>query len=244
MNQLPAQPNKSLIDGIAVLQELSRRGHPISGLELSRNLKMEKTRINRLLKTLAFLGLSKMVAGRKYVCGDAIHVLSAQSLYGSGLLAAAMPLLSQLQQYGHIVALGVLWRDKVSYLYHHHPAHGNTIEGLGGHGSYPVWKSSIGMALLAQQSDGEIRELYENARLEMDDGVVDDLSTAIPDIRAKGYADVYTDHHSLAVPVGKPPFAALALSGRIPDGEIEKFVVILKTTAIAIEEKLNAYHQS
>jgi len=244
MITLPAQPNQSLIDGIAVLQELSRRGRPISGLELARDLHLEKTRVNRLLKTLAFLGLTKTAAGRKYVCGDGIHILAAQSLYASGLLPVAMPLLTGLQRYGYIVALGVLWRDKTSYLYHHNPTHQELIAGLGGMGSFPVGESSIGMVLLAQKSEEEVRELYGVNGIEGFAGTRRQLQTRLARIRRDGYADIYTDHHSLAVPLGTPPFAALALSGSIPDDRISEFVTILQQTATQIEEGLHAYHRT
>src|SRR5258706_11898625 len=112
---LPAQPNQSLIDGLTVLQALAVSTEPVGGRALARELGLEATRVNRLLKTLAYLGMARQTPKRKYLPGPAMHVLSAQSLFGSGLIRRALPVLENLQQSGHVVALGVLWRGPVCY---------------------------------------------------------------------------------------------------------------------------------
>lgn len=244
MIKLPAQPNKSLIDGITVLQELSRRGTPTSGIELARDLQMENTRVHRLLKTLAFLGLTKTMKSRKYMCGDGMHILAAQSLYGSGLLQIAIRYLEELHTYNLTVALGVLWRDKTSYLYHHKPSKKSTVEGLGGIGSVPLGISSIGMVLLAQKSDLEISDILAGFPPEEYLGTMDEFMMQMKKIRQHGYADIVTDHRSMAVPVGHPAFASIALAGDISDNEMDKYLKILYATAQKIEDDLNAHQNS
>src|SRR5262245_29763060 len=102
---LPAQPNQSLIDGLACLQALASSSEAVGNRELARALGLEPTRVNRLLKTLAHLGLAEQDAQRRYRPGPAIHVLAAQSLFGSKLIRRAIGPLEELHRFGLIVAL-------------------------------------------------------------------------------------------------------------------------------------------
>ena len=86
---LNAQPNQSLIDGIATLQALAMSPEPIGSRELARQLGIDSTKVNRLLKTLAYLGIARQTANRKYTAGPGMHVLAAQSLFASGLIRRA-----------------------------------------------------------------------------------------------------------------------------------------------------------
>ena len=236
MNRLPAQPNKSLIDGIIVLQELAARGVPVSGLELSHALGIEKTRVNRILKTLAWLGIVRAAPGRKYLPGEGMHLLAAQSLYASGLLRIAVRHLEKLNDTGLTVALGVLWRDRVSYLYHHQPG-ASTIEGLGALGFYPVGRSSIGMMLLAQRNNAEIVAFHREQGLAGVEGTEEKLLQTLSQIRQQGYAEVVGTHCSLAVTVGDT-HTALALSGNIAADQAESYIQLLKQTADSIDKEL------
>src|SRR5450432_664771 len=110
---MPAQPNQSLANGIACLQALTAAEDAIGSRELARRLGLEPTLANRLLGTLAELGLAERTPERKYRPGPGIHVLAAQSLRGSGLLQAALPVIRGLLDEGLAVALGVLWRSDV-----------------------------------------------------------------------------------------------------------------------------------
>ena len=239
MQKLPAQPNKSLIDGIAVLQELSARGCPVSCLELSSWLGLEKTRVNRILKTLAYLGIVKSVSGRRYMPGDAMHILAAQSIFASGLLWAAGRRLSRLNELNMVVALGVLWRDKTTYLYHHNPGQ-ESFEGLGALGLYPVGRSSVGMVLSATKEGEELAWIYPDRAVEGWNRSYDEFLSELAAIRSRGYADVeYEDgHRSIAVTVGSHPFAAIALAGNITISELPRLVEILKETAEEIAAEI------
>ena len=55
MNQLPAQKVDGLIDGMRLLEELAAHKEPVAGLVLARKLGMSPVRVNRLLKTFAYL---------------------------------------------------------------------------------------------------------------------------------------------------------------------------------------------
>lgn len=203
---MPAQPNLSLINGLACLQELVASDVPVGSRELARRLGLEATRVNRLLGTLAQLGLAEQDESRKYRPGAGVHVLAAQSLRGSRLLRAALPEIRDLLGTGLSVALGVLWRDKVCYLYHGRDQ-ANVEAGIAGHQLLPVEQSSIG-AVLSDESA----------------------------VRKRGYAvqRPNTTLASVAVPIGQPPYAGLAFAGSIRDADIERLVTRLRTAAARI----------
>ena len=158
-SKINAQPNQSLIDGIATLQALATSPEPVGCRELARRLGVDPTKVNRLLKTLAYLGIARQTANRKYTAGPGMHVLAAQSLFASGLIRRALPALEGLRRFGHTVALGVLWDTSVSYLFHAPPGI-EASRGLGRIGLLPATTSGIGIMLLSELEDDEVRELY------------------------------------------------------------------------------------
>jgi DNA-binding IclR family transcriptional regulator len=188
---LPSQPNLSLMHGFHCLQIVVAADRPIGSREVARAAGLEHTRVNRLLKTLAHMGMLRLTPDRKYAPGPGIHLLSAQSLRGSGLLAAALPVLRSLQAPGRLVAFGVLWEDKVCYLVH--APHGtDPADALGAHSPYDAGESIIGLAVLAflppeslprRLDTPELRRTYRRIRetgyafLRKPDG---DLSIAAP----------------------------------------------------------------
>lgn len=187
---MTAQPNQSLGHSLEVLHALCGADGPIGSRELSRRLGMEHTRVNRLLGTMAKLGLAEKTVDRRYRPGPAVHVLAASSLRSSGLLQAALPVIRELHAEGFAAALGILWRDQVCYLYHGKP--NQPLErGLAGHQLFPATWSSIGTILLAQNDP------------------------ALADVKAQGWAWVVPANNpiggSMAAPVGNPIVAAVAI---------------------------------
>ena len=155
----PAQINQSLVNGLACLQELVLAEGPVGVRELGRRLGMDPTRVSRLLGTLGWLGLAVQDESRKYHPGPAVHVLSALSLHGSRLLTGALPVLRELAAETKLtVALGVLWRSHVCYLYHGR-AQTPLEQALGARGPFPARQSSIGRVLLAHLPPGELEQL-------------------------------------------------------------------------------------
>ena len=237
--KINAQPNQSLIDGITTLQALASSPEPISCRELARQLDSDPTKINRLLKTLAYLGIARQTANRKYTAGPGMHVLAAQSLFASGLIRRALPELEQLRRYGHTVAMGVLWNDSVSYLFHAPPGI-EASRGLGRIGLLPATTSGIGIALLAELEDADVRELYEGRDIPMFPDGIDSLLAKLSEVRALGYARVHVaderDHHIVSVSMGDPVHAGIAMSGWIPEGATAPLVEALREAAQRIGE--------
>jgi DNA-binding IclR family transcriptional regulator len=232
-----AQPNQSLIDGILTLQALASASEPVGCRELARQLGANTTRVNRLLKTLAYMGIVRQTSDRKYAPGPGMHVLAAQSLFASGLIRRALPELERLRRFGHTVAMGVLWNDSVSYLFHAPPGI-EAARGLGRIGLLPATTSGIGIVLLAQLPDDEVREIYADRDIPMFPGGVDSLLVTLAKTRSQGYARVHVaddrDHHIVAVASGEPVVAGLAMSGWIPEAATAELVEALRLAALEI----------
>jgi DNA-binding IclR family transcriptional regulator len=232
---LPSQPILGLIDGMEVLQLLASEARPISGLEISKELNIEKTKVNRILKTLAYIGFTMPVSNRKYTLGPAIHVLSAQLLHGSGLIKNALKYLVELTELNVVVAMGVLWRDKVTYIYHWQPGFLPT-EGLGRMDLFPATQSSIGLALLAGKSDEEIVRIIQVDETIPGQSSKEEFFSAIDFVRREGYAKaMFENHQSIGIKLGVPGYAAIALAHIENKLPMEEYLKILKEKAALIE---------
>lgn len=227
---MPAQPNQSLADGVALLGVLCSRDGAIGSRELARQMGWEPTRANRLLGTLRDLGLAEQDAERRYRPGPGVHLLAAQCLHGSGLLAAAMPVIRELRQDGIGFAVGVLWQGKVCYLLR--AIAGRPIEeGMQRSSLYPAEQSSIGMVLEAA-APGTVRTAPEE----------------IAAIRARGYAiqrnpDGRTGSVAVAIPGASalaPPVAAIAAMADYARHPATALADLLRPAAAAIAGRLHA----
>lgn len=232
MEKLPAQPLNGLIDGMIVLQCLAGSAEPVSCSVLAEKLGIEKTKINRILKTLSYLGFVHRTKSRQYMPGPAMHVLSAQSLHASGLLRKAFPVLEELCRYKMVVALGVLWRDSVCYLYHWDKSI-KIHEAIGRMGLLPASYSSLGLAMLSEKSEDEIRELYEGREIPDFENNIKKLLASLRTFKQNGIAIAERENgtRSIAVNVGSPAYCAIALSGNIEPGKVDFYSKILKDAA-------------
>lgn len=228
MTSLPAQPNRSLIEGIEVLLAVAQRQEPVGVRALARELNMTPTRVQRFLGTLAHLGLTDQKADRRYGVGPGIHALSAISLTASGLSKRALSILPGLADLDLIIALGVLWRDTVNYLYFNSPPH-SVSESLGNQSGYPARESSIGLLLLAHHQEDYLQNYFPAEKAE--------ILPVLKPIRTQGYAMIQRPDGeiSLAVPVGSPPVAGLAASGHFPAEKIPTLVARLQKAASQID---------
>ncbi|PAX06949.1 IclR family transcriptional regulator [Sphingomonas lenta] len=237
---LPAQPNNSLITGIDCLQQLVGAGGPIGSREVARRMGLTHTRVNRILGTLAYMGLLERDADRRYRPGPRLHALAAQSMMASGLLPAALPTLKELRSDGYTVALGTIWNGQVCYLFHERP--GQSIEGaILRHELWPADHSTIGVALLAAQDGppGPIPPAPGNVPESLLPG--QDIETTVEAARKRGYAVLKfeDDIVSIGTTIGHPPVAGVAISSRhIGDNFIPDISKRLQAAADAIEQRL------
>jgi DNA-binding IclR family transcriptional regulator len=229
MNKLPAQKVNGLIDGIKVLQELAMAETEVSGKAIAEKLDLNHVRVNRLLKTLDYLGLAHRDNSRRYSIGPAMHVLAAQSMAASGLFAHALPHLQELSKYNKVVALGVLWKDQVCYLYHNNNP-GDFSAGLSKIKLYPALDSSIGVALLAELPE-------DQAKATLGDKYTVKVTNLLNRTRKQGYAALrHNDHVSLALPIGSPAYAAIAVSTIKNQEEENSFRELLKKAVSEINK--------
>jgi DNA-binding IclR family transcriptional regulator len=232
---LPSQPILGLIDGMEVLQLLASVGRPMSGVEISKDLNIEKTKVNRILKTLAFLGFTMPSSNRKYTLGPAIHVLSAQLLHGSGLVKNALKYLIELTELNVVVAMGVLWHDKVTYIYHWQPGM-LPAEGLGSMDLFPATQSSIGLALLAEKSNDEIAGIVNLNGSIPGQSSKEDFFKEVDFVRTEGYAKaMFENHQSIGIRLGNPGYAAVALAHIENKRPMQEYLQILQEKAALIE---------
>lgn len=238
---LPAQPILGLIDGIEILQYLASTDGEISGVEIARELNIEKTKVNRILKTFAYLGFVQPAKSRKYTLGPAIHVLSAQLLHGSGLIKSALKYLIELTNLNVIVAMGVLWHNKVAYTYHWQPGILPT-EGVGRVELFPASQSSIGMILCAQKNTEELDKIMDYSEEVPGFSSKLDFIEEVNRTRERGYAmSVYQGKTSIAVKLGSPAYAAIALADIDMTVSVDYYLEILREKA-ALIEKAKMYH--
>lgn len=224
---LPAQPNRSLMDGLACLQAITVCERAVGTRELARQLGLEATRVNRLLGTLAHLGLAEKDEKRRYRPGPAVHVLAAQAMFGSGLLRRALGHLDALRDTGLMIAMGVLWTDRVAYLYHggsDTPA----SQAIGHVRLYPARRSGLGLAMLAERTLAEVDGLYRGIERR-------EVRQAVRFARAEGYALADRgDGRTLGVAL-QGGHAAIGLAGQFSDEDIPGLVERLTVSAGRIE---------
>jgi len=233
VERFPAQPNQSLIDGLSVMQTVAASVDAVGSREVARRLGLEPTRVNRLLKTLAGLGLCEQGEDRKYRSGPGLHVIAATALFGSRLIARATGPIESLRQAlpDLTVALGVRWRNEVAYLIHLLPGR-PVVEGLGRTALFPAEKSSIGRVLLAGLAKAEIKLLFPESH--------EHIAKILHEPRKKGYALVRgKNQHSLAVPIGplSKAHTALAVAGDFGAKNVPRLTKFLHEAAEKIYEQ-------
>ena len=203
---MSSQPNQSLIDGIRCLQYLVSSGRAIGCRELARLMGINTTRVNRLLMTMASIGLTMQDEHRRYLPGPGIHALAAQSIRGSELFSRALPRLERDAPRDIVVALGVLWEDQVIYIWHSVPG-SQTTQALAGFHMLPAWQSVIGMSLLASETDEALMPRFTPEQWQ-------NLAPHVAQQRQQGRVIWHHDDGevSMALPVGAH-HAALAFAG-------------------------------
>lgn len=240
-----ANPTKGLADGIKCLQWILAQRGPVALRDLAAGLDLETTRAFRLVKTLLQEGLLRQTHGRKYEIGPATYSLTAQTLHSSHLIEAALPPLESMRRtLPYRVALGTLWGKKVSYLYHGEKK--TPIEkAIGGAPQWDATNSGVGLAVLAQQCDEEVRATYEGHPIPNFPEGIDALLASLAEIRTRGYA--YTSitgagwqgaQYTIALTLPSNETTAIALAGRINPNDVTGLVTLLRTAVTQIEQSL------
>lgn len=229
---MSSQPNQSLIDGIRCLQYLVSSGRAIGCRELARLMGINTTRVNRLLMTMASIGLTMQDEQRRYLPGPGIHALAAQAIRGSALFSQALPLLESYAPKDIVVAMGVLWEDQVIYIYHSEPGT-QVTQALAGFHMLPAWQSVIGMALLAAETDEALQKRFVAEQWQQ-------LAPHVAQQRAEGRVVWHHDDGeiSMAKPLGAHS-AALAFAGmwQVDETVVDERLSELHTLARRLTQK-------
>jgi len=238
--------NKSLHDGLKCLQWILTQRGATSLQDLAKALGFETTRVHRLLKTFVQAGFLRQTSGRKYEPGPAVFYMAMHTLHESHLLQAALPPLERLRRMAkQSVAMGVYWNRTVSYLYHAAPS--MPIEqAIGGCGLYPASNSGIGLMVLAQMTDDELREIYDDGKVDDMEGGIGQLFETLEEIRGRGYAYISLKPwvtHTLAIPMKSNPTMSVAVAGKITEDEVPQFLPLLRQTVDEIEAALHPGEQ-
>jgi len=240
----PAQPNQSIIDSLTMLQAVVGASGPVGCTQLAREYGLDVTRVNRILGTLAYLGVLKRTRSRKYVAGAGVHVLATMSLGSSNLIRCSMALVKALERKTKMAGtVGFLWRTRVTYI-HYGPAGQAGAMPWTGSALMPAHEAAIGRVLLAQYPNEEIRRQYKEYARNMDVDVRK-LIGILDRVRTNGYAKS-KGYNSVAVAIGDPAVAGLGLMHRakdrprIDDAAIPELVERLNDTAEAIAKEMVA----
>jgi len=192
-----------------LLQAAVGAHQPVGCTQLAREFDLDVTRVNRILGTFAYLGMLKRTRNRKYIAGPGVHVLAAMSLHGSHLIQCAAPHMKALRaDLKADVYVGVLWRARVTYF--RYAKQGREPAMLRpGMVLTPAQDSGIGRILMAQMTDEQVRDMYAECGDTTCD--MEALMATLAKVRKKGYA-MGRGGDTLAVPIGTPPIAGLALN--------------------------------
>ncbi|MBN2712196.1 MAG: helix-turn-helix domain-containing protein [Planctomycetes bacterium] len=228
------------------MQAVVTAARPMGSREVARNLGLEHTKANRLLGTLCHLGFLSKTPNRKYISGPGIHLLSAQSLNGSRLLATAMPHLRELTDANMIITLAVLWRKDICYLVFAGPGH-DPATSIGAHQPCPVHHSILGLALIAEKTDKEVKAILDMYQEPMQPEAKELFLEEIAETRKTGVAKRVRDrnsggnwNHSFSVTIGEPAVAAIALTGFADDDKVPGLIKRLQEKSELITQQLLA----
>ncbi len=206
---LPAQPNQSLMDGITVLEAVLAVEEPISGRELARQLGLNRTRVNRLLMTLAHLGMLIREERGNYSPGPGIHTLAALGTRRSSLIRAARPIARKWWSEGYAVTLGMLWNDYLCYVLHARPEW--PFENIiGGHSITHPLESSACLVLATHLEEGQLQRLATSSDRWSEAEAFDQIAKC----RQNGFAELHFPNGecSIGLTIGTSPLAALSVS--------------------------------
>lgn len=237
---MPRQPNKSLIDGLKILQYVISFPDGIGVNAVANELGINMIKVHRLLRTLAAGGYLRQIKGRKYAPGSAVSVLAAQAMQSTGFIKNVYPILNEFhKETGMLVAYGMLWNRQVAYLYHAKPEIQGGL-GLAGHTVVEATHSRLGLIMLAGLSKNDLESRYKGVTIPGFDSF-EALTTQLQQIEKDGYIYATTDtkgNHTVAIRFKKDPTVSLGIAGKIKRSSTAKWVRQLRAIEETIEGRI------
>jgi IclR family pca regulon transcriptional regulator len=232
-NGAPAKrlPIASLIKSLRVVEELAIAGGSSSVAALIDRTGLERTTVQRVLRTLHAEGYLERTARGEYGVAPRGYVLGVMLSKGNHLALAAEPVLRELQRAtGETVHAGVLDSTEVVSIVHMRADRILTFNFPVG-ARIPAYSSTLGRAILAhvprERAMEVLRQSERRARTDRTLTSLKDLSAELDRVRERGYAtgtdEVEIGVSSVAAPVLGPSGEALAaLNVVIPTQQVEQ----------------------
>lgn len=209
---MSSQNNKSIMDGIRCLQEISKQDKPLGCREMARMMNLDPARVNRLLMTLEEEGILIKNSKKKYLPGPGIYVLSAQCLQHSSLINQIFKAIEALPPKKYSLAVGFLWQTDITYLFHGKPGSGLS-SGMRKTVAYYALESSIGQILLANKTMQELKDTFGAEALKKYDYNQNYKNT----LKTQNYCTLIREYnkaniYSIATSIDNFPFAGIAIT--------------------------------
>jgi DNA-binding IclR family transcriptional regulator len=229
-------PVKSADRALDVLEELARAGH-LGRAELGRRLKIPKSSLHGILRTLELRGWVELDPGRSiYHLGVHSLIVGASFVDEDLVVARTSPILDALAAAtGETVHLGRLQAAEIVYMAKRESVHPLRMFSAVGR-RLPAYATALGKALLAQRSDDEVREILPATLSPLTPRTVRDraeLIDRLAEVRHAGYAidneeaTVGLRCFAVALPSSAPSVNAISISVPVArlDPESEACVV-------------------
>ena len=214
-------PVKSADRALDVLEELAQAGH-LSRTELARRLKIPKSSLHGILRTLELRGWVELDPGRSlYHLGVRSLIVGASFVDEDLVVARTAPVLDALAAAtGETVHLGRLQGAEIVYMAKRESVHPLRMFSAVGR-RLPAHATALGKVLLAQRSDDEVRAILPEVLSALTPRTVCDpevLIERLAEVRRAGYAidneeaTVGLRCFAVALPASAPSVNAISIS--------------------------------
>jgi len=249
---------ESIKKSFQILEILSNNESPCGVTELANIMKLDKSTVFRILRTMKSKGYVEQLRGtKKYIMGIRILELSNKLIQKMEIAAIAKPMLKELSQSsGESVHLAVLRRGKVIYIDRINSSEAVSIHtNIGDH--EPVHCTGVGKAILAFLPSEEMQNNLKGIKAKSLEKFtvktitsISKLEKELEKIRETGFAfdneELYEGVRCLAAPIKNyknEVIASLGISGpinRITDQRISHLASLVVEMALKISERLGS----
>jgi IclR family transcriptional regulator, KDG regulon repressor len=226
-NVKPIQPPTYVVDAVAKALEVLEAFNGAERLplaEISQRVKLNKTRVFRLLQTLSAYGyIERDVKDGSYSLG--LKLCERAAGVRLDLRQAALPLMRELQRkFNETVNLGLIDAGEVLYLENIDSKHSFRVANVVGKRS-SIHSSSLGKAIAAYLEEEQVKGYFSKPLAKNTERTITDpekLKAELVGVRRRGYALDNQEDTDGAACIGAPifdsqgkPIAAISVSGPV-----------------------------
>lgn len=238
---------------LSILELLSNYNEGLGITEISSMVDLHKSTVHRLLATLMYKGyVLQDASNNKYKLSLKLYELGSKKIDNLDILKVFKQYTEELMKSVNEVVHLVI-RDENDIVYIDKVEADNTIRMASTIGRRsPLYRTSVGKAILAYLPEEEVNEIWENSKIEkLTDYTItklEDLKKELDEIRNNGYA-IDNEENELGVRcIGAPVFnytgkveGAISISGptiRVTKDKIDVFASEVKKYANMISKDL------